>query len=117
MMQWGHGNHPRSPALPGNALPRGSASLQRPGCGVKDTDFRSASVEHSVRSASARQSLAESRSQAEPRNERWVRLAMPFLGLILVTSTVHAEDWYNWRGPEQSGVSREKNLPDKWSPT
>jgi outer membrane protein assembly factor BamB len=26
-----------------------------------------------------------------------------------------AEDWYQWRGPEQNGVSREKNLPDKWS--
>ncbi len=23
--------------------------------------------------------------------------------------------WYQWRGPEQTGVSREKNLPDKWS--
>src|SRR3954452_5352431 len=27
-----------------------------------------------------------------------------------------ASDWYQWRGPEQNGVSREKNLPDKWSP-
>jgi outer membrane protein assembly factor BamB len=26
-----------------------------------------------------------------------------------------AEDWYRWRGPEQTGVSREKNLPDKFS--
>lgn len=25
-------------------------------------------------------------------------------------------DWYNWRGPELSGVSREKGLPDTWSP-
>src|SRR4051812_217976 len=24
--------------------------------------------------------------------------------------------WYEWRGPEQNGVSREKNLPDKWDP-
>jgi len=24
--------------------------------------------------------------------------------------------WYQWRGPEQTGVSREKDLPDKWSP-
>ena len=29
---------------------------------------------------------------------------------------VLAEDWYQWRGPENNGVSREKNLPDKWSP-
>lgn len=26
-----------------------------------------------------------------------------------------AEDWYRWRGPEQTGVSREKDLPDKFS--
>ncbi|HMP79391.1 MAG TPA: PQQ-binding-like beta-propeller repeat protein, partial [Pirellulaceae bacterium] len=25
-------------------------------------------------------------------------------------------DWANWRGPEQNGISREKNLPDRWSP-
>jgi outer membrane protein assembly factor BamB len=25
-------------------------------------------------------------------------------------------DWPNWRGPEFNGVSREKNLPDTWSP-
>src|ERR1051325_3127676 len=25
-------------------------------------------------------------------------------------------DWYRWRGPEQTGVSRQKNLPEKWSP-
>lgn len=25
-------------------------------------------------------------------------------------------DWPTWRGPEQNGISREKNLPDSWSP-
>src|SRR5262245_53105706 len=25
-------------------------------------------------------------------------------------------DWLHWRGPEQNGVSREKDLPDQWSP-
>ncbi len=25
-------------------------------------------------------------------------------------------DWPNWRGPEYNGISREKNLPAKWSP-
>ncbi len=25
-------------------------------------------------------------------------------------------DWSSWRGPEQNGVSRERDLPDKWSP-
>lgn len=28
---------------------------------------------------------------------------------------VSAGDWLHWRGPEQNGVSREKDLPDKWS--
>jgi outer membrane protein assembly factor BamB len=30
--------------------------------------------------------------------------------------SLYAEDWHQWRGPEQTGASREKNLPDKWSP-
>jgi outer membrane protein assembly factor BamB len=25
-------------------------------------------------------------------------------------------DWPHWRGPEMNGISREKGLPDKWSP-
>ena len=25
-------------------------------------------------------------------------------------------DWPYWRGPEMNGISREKNLPDSWSP-
>jgi outer membrane protein assembly factor BamB len=28
-----------------------------------------------------------------------------------------AGDWPQYRGPEQNGVSREKDLPDRWSPT
>src|SRR5687768_11074572 len=24
--------------------------------------------------------------------------------------------WYQWRGPEQNGVSRETNLPETWDP-
>ena len=27
-----------------------------------------------------------------------------------------AADWVHWRGPEQTGVSREHDLPDRWSP-
>lgn len=47
-------------------------------------------------------------------------LMKPFLPLWLaacfcVTGPVHATDWYQWRGPEQKGVSLEKNLPDRWS--
>jgi outer membrane protein assembly factor BamB len=29
--------------------------------------------------------------------------------------SLQAGDWYQWRGPEQTGVSREKDLPEKWS--
>lgn len=35
--------------------------------------------------------------------------------LTAVASPALAADWYQWRGPEQDGVSREKNLPEKWS--
>lgn len=31
--------------------------------------------------------------------------------------TVSAENWPEWRGPDRNGVSREKNLPTKWSAT
>lgn len=36
--------------------------------------------------------------------------------LILAPSAAFAGDWHRWRGPEQNGVSREKNLPEKWDP-
>ncbi len=28
----------------------------------------------------------------------------------------HADDWPEWRGPARSGVSQERQLPDRWSP-
>jgi outer membrane protein assembly factor BamB len=34
---------------------------------------------------------------------------------VLVVRT-SAGDWAEWRGPMRDGISREKNLPDKWSP-
>jgi outer membrane protein assembly factor BamB len=41
------------------------------------------------------------------------------LPLLLVgwlsTADVRAHDWAKWRGPEQNGVSREKDLPDRFS--
>ena len=36
--------------------------------------------------------------------------------LVLVTPTF-AVDWADWRGPARDGVSVEKNLPVRWSPT
>lgn len=38
------------------------------------------------------------------------------LVLIVGTTSVPAADWAYWRGPEQNGVSRERDLPEKWSP-
>src|SRR5258705_3739998 len=37
------------------------------------------------------------------------------LALIWV-SHLAAENWPQWRGPELTGVSHEKNLPVRWSP-
>ena len=34
----------------------------------------------------------------------------------LLAPAARANDWYRWRGPEQNGVSREKNLPETWDP-
>lgn len=44
------------------------------------------------------------------------KLSSWLLAAALSASPALANDWANWRGPEQDGVSREKNLPDKWSP-
>jgi outer membrane protein assembly factor BamB len=44
---------------------------------------------------------------------------MRHLLLLLVlggcTANATAGDWYSWRGPEQNGVSRERDLPDTFS--
>jgi outer membrane protein assembly factor BamB len=34
---------------------------------------------------------------------------------MMANSIALAGDWAHWRGPEQNGVSREKNLPSTWS--
>jgi outer membrane protein assembly factor BamB len=36
--------------------------------------------------------------------------------LVVLTSTVGAANWPQWRGPGGTGVSTEKNLPAEWSP-
>lgn len=43
------------------------------------------------------------------------RLLTSLVLLGAVSGSVSGEDWYRWRGPEQTGVSREKDLPDKFS--
>lgn len=39
------------------------------------------------------------------------------LALFGWTAVVPGADWSFWRGPEQNGVSRERDLPEKWSLT
>lgn len=45
---------------------------------------------------------------------RSIRLLAALLALALAPAAAFAGDWYQWRGPEQNGVSREKNLPEEW---
>jgi outer membrane protein assembly factor BamB len=40
-----------------------------------------------------------------------------YLNLCLAFAVVSASDWAEWRGPARDGISNEKNLPAKWSPT
>lgn len=37
--------------------------------------------------------------------------------LVLLANTASAGNWPQWRGPDGSGISNEKNLPAEWSPT
>lgn len=39
------------------------------------------------------------------------------ISLIFLTGTLSAENWPGWRGPTGDGVSNEKGLPTRWSPT
>lgn len=39
------------------------------------------------------------------------------VSLVLAASGSAASDWTDWRGPARDGVSPEKNLPARWSPT
>src|SRR5437588_8399146 len=39
------------------------------------------------------------------------------VSLFVVTGTIHADNWPQWRGPNNDGISQETNLPTKWSAT
>ena len=41
-------------------------------------------------------------------------LAPITLGLCFLYSSVHAEDWPQWRGPQRNGISRETGLLKEW---
>lgn len=45
-----------------------------------------------------------------------MKTTAPLLALALLTSFASAENWPNWRGPEQNGTSGETGLPVKFSP-
>ena len=40
-----------------------------------------------------------------------------FFLLALGSAPAHAENWPAWRGPSANGISRETNLPSRWSKT
>jgi outer membrane protein assembly factor BamB len=44
-------------------------------------------------------------------------LVLFILSLALVPPAALAGDWAEWRGPARDGVSAEKNLPSRWSPS
>ncbi|MBP6824705.1 MAG: PQQ-like beta-propeller repeat protein, partial [Acidobacteria bacterium] len=48
---------------------------------------------------------------------RKLSLASAFIALFCLVSlfSVSADNWPQWRGPMQNGISNEKNLPTKWS--
>jgi outer membrane protein assembly factor BamB len=46
-----------------------------------------------------------------------MRRALLILTMSLATGVVASANWPAWRGPAGDGVSAEKNLPVKWSPT
>lgn len=49
---------------------------------------------------------------------RWSGVAVVALvGLSVSLNTVRAENWPQWRGPKNNGISNETNTPTKWSKT
>src|SRR5262249_25824011 len=48
---------------------------------------------------------------------RWsgVLFFLGVLGVLGITATSHAGDWWHWRGPTANGVSPETGLPEKFS--
>ena len=46
-----------------------------------------------------------------------INLISIYLNVCLTFSVSVASDWAEWRGPARDGISSEKNLPEKWSPT
>lgn len=46
-----------------------------------------------------------------------IAISITCAGLSFLAESAAAGNWPQWRGPDGSGVSNEKNLPSEWSPT
>ena len=46
-----------------------------------------------------------------------VGISVASAGLISLSAKTSGGNWPQWRGPDGSGISNEKNLPAEWSPT
>jgi outer membrane protein assembly factor BamB len=46
-----------------------------------------------------------------------VKALVALVVVISVTGAATAANWPQWRGPDGSGISKEKNLPAEWTPT
>ncbi|HWE93005.1 MAG TPA: PQQ-binding-like beta-propeller repeat protein [Tepidisphaeraceae bacterium] len=46
--------------------------------------------------------------------QKWLVAAVAAAAVPCAARLASANDWYQWRGPEQNGVSRETNLPTEW---
>jgi len=44
-------------------------------------------------------------------------ISLAVAGLNIFSEKAEAGNWPQWRGPDGSGISNEKNLPSEWSPT
>src|SRR5262245_34546965 len=47
---------------------------------------------------------------------QWIPSGLTVVGVLWLASTaVRAENWPQWRGPTDDGISKETNLPAEWS--
>ena len=46
-----------------------------------------------------------------------IGISLVVAGLSVLSEKTRAANWPQWRGPDGSGISNEKNLPSEWSPT
>ena len=46
----------------------------------------------------------------------YLALALLLVSLIPAERVRSGSDWTDWRGPARDGISRERGLPERWSP-